>query len=377
MPVIAVNLSQKTYTDIMALVTKGVYSGPEQFLEIAAFNQLALERGMTPEELVKGIYRPADVAERSHSDVSSDRSAEPRRHARRVAPRAAKSATKTVATGVKRRAPVELLDAEITDALSRFYRPAESSTLVPCDEVPTAGSSRIWGQVNRLFPLKAACRWIVNAAAMNEHWPDLHFVMEGLAPDAAVLGSSLERRDGDAGRKREEMLGTGLPRKGNLQSSDRYLTQFIARVTRSGAIYPGAISDYGLACVLQERVILTAAGMELALLENPILDGDAATVTLSADERTFLLHHISEYVSSEKYDFNVVLQTIAGGNSTPSRLMTSARSHFPAEWTDVVFRTHVYGVLARLSELGLIAKQWQGRMVEYQVANSALSIVAS
>ena len=53
MPVIAVNLSQKTYSDIMALVSAGAYSGPEQFLEIAAFNQLALERGLTPEELLK------------------------------------------------------------------------------------------------------------------------------------------------------------------------------------------------------------------------------------------------------------------------------------------------------------------------------------
>src|SRR5689334_13715258 len=61
MPVIAVNLSQKTYSDIMSLVGQGAYSGPEQFLEIAAFNQLALERGLTPEELLKGIQRPAAV----------------------------------------------------------------------------------------------------------------------------------------------------------------------------------------------------------------------------------------------------------------------------------------------------------------------------
>jgi hypothetical protein len=230
--------------------------------------------------------------------------------------------------------------------------------------------------VNRLFPLKAACRWIINAAVVNGQWPDLRFVIERLAPDAAVLGSSLEKRDGESASKRDEMLGTGLPRKGNLQSSDRYLSQFIARVTRSGNIYPGAISHYGLACISREKVILTGPGVELAVLENPILDADAATMTLSADERTFLLHHISEHVSSEKYDFNVVLQQIAGGNSTPSRLMTTARSHFPAEWTDVVFRTHVYGVLARLSELGLITKQWQGRMVQYQVATAGLSIVA-
>lgn len=375
MPVIAINLSQKTYTDIMALVAKGAYSGPEQFLEIAAFNQLALERGLTPEELVKGIYRPVDVSERSHPDLSGDRPAGAR--SRRSAPRAAETDDRAVATAIERSARVELLEEEIRAAVSRFSRPRDTSALSPSQAVPTAGHGRIWGQVNRLFPLKAACRWIINSAAANGQWPDLHFVMERLAPDAAVLGSWLERRDGDSGRKRDEMLGTGLPRKGNLQSCDRYLTQFIARVTRSNAVYPGAISDYGLACISREKVMLSAPGLELALFENPILDGDTATTTLSGDERAFLLRHISDQVSSEKNDFRVVLQAINSGSSRPAQLMTASRSQFPPEWTDVVFRTHVYGVLGRLSELGVITKQWQGRTVEYEVADSALSIVAA
>lgn len=373
MPVIAVSLSQKTYTDIMALVAKGAYSAPEQFLEIAAFNQLALERGLTPEELVKGIYRPVDVAENGQADLFVNRPAGPR--ARRAV-RIGEPENRTVTTAVERRLRIELLDNEITAALSRFSRPGDTSALLPGDAAPNAGSNRIWGQVNRLFPLKAACRWIINAA-VNGQWPDLHSVMERLAPDASVLGSLLEKRDTEAGRKRDEMLGTGLPRKGNLQSSDRYLTQFIARLTRSNMLYPGAISDYGLACVSREKVMLTASGVNLALLQNPILDGDNATSTLSEEERSFLLQHISDHVPSEKNDFRAVLEAIKDGSSTPTRLMNAARSHFPAEWTDVVFRTHVYGVLARLSELGMITKHWQGRMVDYQVADSAIPIMAA
>jgi len=374
MPVIAVSLSQKTYTEIMLLVGKGAYSGPEQFLEIAAFNQLALERGLRPEELLKGIHRPVGTTHATLGEPLSDRPAAPR--ARQVPLRPREASRPAASKVAELRVRVEPLSEEIKGALSRFSRPGDASALVPCDTVPNAGNCRIWGQVNRLFPLKAACRWIVNAAN-NGQWPDLHFVMEKLAPDAAVLGSVLEKRDAESPRKREEMLGTGLPRKGNLQSGDRYLSQFIARVTRSGTIYPGAISDYDLASISREKVILTGWGMELARLENPILDADAPTATLSADERNFLLHHISKRVSAEKQDFNVILQQIAGGNSTPSQLMTAARSHFPSEWTDVVFRTHVYGVLARLSELGVVKKHWQGRMVEYQVADSGLHIVAA
>jgi hypothetical protein len=376
MPVIAVNLSQKTYTDIMDLVGKGAYSGPEQFLEIAAFNQLALERGLTPQELLKGIFRPADTLERSQGNLLvSDRPHAER--PRRVTAHSADRKTRTIAPVLERRTLIEVLDEEIKAALSRFSRPAASPVLSPCDRVPTAGNSRIWGQVNRLFPLKAACRWIINAAAINDQWPDLDVVMQQLAADAAVIGSSLEKRDADGSRKRDEMLGTGLPRKGNLQSSDRYLTQFIARVTRSTAIYPGAISDYGLACVSREKVMLTASGVELGLLPNPILDTDAPTTTLSEEERRFLMHHISDHVLSEKNDFKAVLKAITEGSSRPAQLMTAVRSGFPLEWTDVVFRTHIYGVLARLSELGMIAKRWQGRTVEYQVADSGLSLVAA
>src|SRR3989442_791792 len=82
MPVIAVNLSQKTYTDIMTLVSAGAYSSPEQFLEIAAFNQLALERGLTPEELLKTIHRPASVAgtRESSSGTSSSKRRQPSEH---------------------------------------------------------------------------------------------------------------------------------------------------------------------------------------------------------------------------------------------------------------------------------------------------------
>src|SRR5262249_36347363 len=157
---------------------------------------------------------PVDVVER-HEIPTTHQPTQPRTK-RRGETRAAVAENKTAANAVEPRR-VELQDEEVKAALSHFSRPGDTSALSRCDGVPTAGRTRIWGQVNRLFPLKAACRWIVNAAATNGQWPELPLVMGRLALDAAVLGSMLERCDSDAGRKRDEMLGTGLPRKGNLQ----------------------------------------------------------------------------------------------------------------------------------------------------------------
>src|SRR6516225_5202840 len=64
MPLLAINLSDKLFLQVKELVEKGSYQSPESFLEIAAFNQLALERGATPAEIIdKGHrrYRQPDV----------------------------------------------------------------------------------------------------------------------------------------------------------------------------------------------------------------------------------------------------------------------------------------------------------------------------
>src|SRR5262245_2884455 len=57
MPLIAMNLSDKLFYQIKELVERGLYISPEAFLEIAAFNQLALERGAAPTEIIEKGHR--------------------------------------------------------------------------------------------------------------------------------------------------------------------------------------------------------------------------------------------------------------------------------------------------------------------------------
>ena len=57
MPLLAINLSDTLSDQIKVLVEKGLYKSFESFLKIAAFNQLAMERGATPAEIVERGHR--------------------------------------------------------------------------------------------------------------------------------------------------------------------------------------------------------------------------------------------------------------------------------------------------------------------------------
>jgi hypothetical protein len=380
MPVIAVNLSQKTYADIMLLVSAGAYSGPEQFLEIAAFNQLALERGLTPEELLKTINRPASARAGAFQSESSATIAKPNRDDVGAQPRKRSAPVVGKAVPFPRGNEASVAEEEVSRTILHFSLQACRNLKTELASQPTnTGNDRIWGQVNRLFPLKAACRWIAASANSEGHWPSMAHAIENLSPDAAVLGSALEKADSQNARKREEMMGIGLPRKGNIQSTDRFFSQFVGRSTRTGRVYPGVIGQYGFASVTTSCIQLTRWGFELACMENPILDAKLSTAkrTLSDEERAFILRQVWERVPAEKQDLAVVLHKVADGNTRPESLLKQTRSKFPSNWTDVAFRTHLYGIVARLGELGLVTKSWEGRSVEYKITDTAQRILAA
>jgi hypothetical protein len=140
----------------------------------------------------------------------------------------------------------------------------------------------------------------------------------------------LETWDAESERKRDELLATGLPRRGNSASRDRFLSQFLARTTRGGDIYPGAICLYQLARFDGTALVLTEQGLAFSDLENPILDKrDAKTATtMAAAESEFLAKQIVEWVPAERDDMRVVLRGIESGKTTPSELTTAVRPEF-------------------------------------------------
>lgn len=358
MPVVLANLRSSTFAEIQRLVEMGHYASPAEFLELAAVNQLQLEcdRG-TPAKLP-----PSE-------------SALPVRGHRRAAPPRRPSA------GNDRRRMGEIDEAEVLQALGRLILrpeidpPAELAFAQP----PAVGTDvRIWGQVNRLLPIKFAARWVAARAVADKQWSSIDDILQQAAVDAAILGSALEQADAAADRNRDELLATGLPLAGNSASADRFLSQYIARVTRT-AVHPGAIVQYGFASLHRRRVVLTNAGFEFAMIRNPVIDGDLAqtTRTLNGEEREFFIERAVPFLHTELTDYSLVLSFVADGHDTPNDLLDLLGKNLPAGWSDAQVRTHVTGVVARMVDLGLLRRQWQGRHVQYEITELACLISKS
>ena len=83
MPVIAVNLSANVFGRVLRLVEGGLYASTEQFLDVAACNQLALESGVTPTELIEKDHRkPFPVEDAPLARVSKEPRSATARHTR-------------------------------------------------------------------------------------------------------------------------------------------------------------------------------------------------------------------------------------------------------------------------------------------------------
>src|SRR6266508_5412691 len=68
MPLLAINLSDKTFAVIKKLIEQGKYQSLESFIEVAALNQIALERGASPSEVIaRGHRKPASISSRNRA----------------------------------------------------------------------------------------------------------------------------------------------------------------------------------------------------------------------------------------------------------------------------------------------------------------------
>lgn len=367
MPLLAINLSDRLFLDIKDHVEKGKYQSPESFLEIAAFNQLALERGASPAELIEKGHRKIRSDDNSHAGNSAAKT-----ETEKVP---AKSGSRRQSSPLAKKAAVDddtLLPEEIEAATKRLALiVASNGRPSPKPVKPHSKSeNRVWGQVNRLFSLKLACRWLSTAAASEAKWPRYAAISDRLADDAATIGTILEQADTEANRKRDDVLATGLPRRGNSASRDRFLSQFLARITRAGDIFPGAIWQYELAVFEDSVICLTDRGQAFADLKNPLLDGDLkASFALAEEESAFLAEQILKYIAVERDDMRVILNAVAEGKVTPGDLFAAVRDKFPKDWSEVMTRTHVSGLIARLGDLRFMKRKWQGRNVNYELGD--------
>lgn len=245
----------------------------------------------------------------------------------------------------------------------------------------------LFGQYNKLLPIKANCRALLRIAAESPDGPSLEQVASQIAEAGAQLGDYLANHDRRYQIQRDDALATAFPRSGPEadKSRARYANQFVGGVNSQGDL-SGMLWEYRMAALALgagARLMPTEPAVQFSRLTNPVLDScqtDPAQ-KFSPEETAFLLDHIREHVPVEAYAFRTLIRAIAEGAVTPDKLDEALRVHVPAETNRSLSPSFLTsqrsGALSRMADLGLIARERKGVRVSYIVTEQGQRLIES
>ena len=241
----------------------------------------------------------------------------------------------------------------------------------------------MWGQINKLLPIKFALRILANTLAVDQEWTDLSGLYEKTSKLARQFGQRLSQEDIRLERARGERLSSAFPiGKSTEKSSKRFCTQFIGYIRKDGLL--GGGPPY-LRFIKLKRdrngdfAGITRAGLDFANLENPVFDQDASKSNqpFSDAEVRCYLSHIVQHVPGEHFAFKSILQLIDKGVKKRVRINRELKKIVDKSWIDQVINTQRAGAMSRLFELGLISKEKNGVSVIYSITNSGKSFLSA
>jgi hypothetical protein len=244
----------------------------------------------------------------------------------------------------------------------------------------------IFGQHNKLLPVKATCRALANLLlrdfASYEGVP-LSKAASEIAGEAVMLGDFLRQADRESRSDRDETLAFAFPRSDSTngdKSRLRFAGQFVASLNNHGVLtgLPAELKLVNRDDSRIPRLLLTEAGWQLARLANPILDGSTnrSTKKFSDEEADFLIRHILTHVPAEDFAFRTVLNAINHGANTPDKLDDELEQFVPKRqakpFTRAFVTTQRAGVVSRLSDLCLVRRIRDGIKVSYAATPKSL-----
>lgn len=339
MVVIAVDLEPKLYGQVRNAVVSGSYESIQQFLEVAAWNQLALEETTQPAPRVgrarKGGSEPG--LSFAHEALSL------MRH-------------RGVADGMWR------------DTVSRVD-PSRLGHLVE-PRVADDPSDVLWGQTNRLLPMSTGVRVLAHMVAEGDGPVARRDWYETATTTARRIRVRLQEWDKQAGRKRGELWATAFP-EDDESSGHRYMSQFLGVPARDGsgrggAAFLGFVAFDGPDDLSPVR--MTTSGAKWASFLNPIFDTENPTKTFSVEETSFFLEHLRRYRPGEYQLLAAVASLVAEGHSR-TEIDAQLKELYPP-WSKYI-GTMRAGAIGRLSDLGLLGRTRRGLQVDYHLTELA------
>jgi hypothetical protein len=243
----------------------------------------------------------------------------------------------------------------------------------------------IFGQHNKLLPVKATCRALGNLlrreGLVNEGIP-LQRAASEIAAAAVVLGDRLQELDRTSHLHRDDSLAFAFPFSDSPngdKSRLRYANQFVANLNKKGLLggLPAELKLVSYDGSRQPRLLLTEPGWQFATMENPVLDATDTKFTqrFCKGEQKFLLGHIHANVPVEAFAFKTVMEGITQGANTPDKLDDALEELLPKRkekpYTRAFLTTQRAGVVSRMVDLGVITRKRDGINVIYEIAQDS------
>lgn len=319
---------------IRNLITEGRYSGFEDFIIAALHNQVNLEEIEEYGELSALLQKRLGLLE--------SRPSQP---------------------------PISPITENLTIIHPSGYHDV-TTTDMPSPDILHDGP--LWGQYNRIFPVKLALRALANSLKGKGPYIPLDQFQETAASLARRVGFELRDVDKAKSRSRGEKLSTGLPVGENaFKSKARFKNQFIGYIDRTGYLVgsPAKLRFVSLVNDAEAKIGVTKSGLDFAKLRNPVIDEDRTSDSaLSDEEIQFYIHHVFTHVSGEAKGMLLVLRSIEKGYNRPDKI-TEVVSNLNESWTKAQAATFRSGLISRMYELGLISRKRLGvREVAYELA---------
>jgi len=355
--IVVFKLTPDVYRRIKEFIEKGTYDSVENFVEIALINQLQLE-----EQEISSIGRSKESAS---SQELEDVGVKPRQ--------------------VKQQIRVQ--------AYAQFLGFPKNASLQVVQSQPLTDETKnspLWGQINRLAPVKFVLRILANNITLSgDNRIDLKHFSADVAENATLTRIYIEKKD-KTQRVRGEELYVGFPKK-DPGSQQRFINFYVGKLPR-GKWTDGVLTGLSLARIDQTEegsvmIGLTEAGREFACLHSPLIDdfllgGKQVENPFSHKEVDFLLRHIKSLRSGEYEYLTSALGFIRNGANTPNSLNEKISNLLRdklsvVKVTDKVVNTMQVGATGRLVELRLVRIEKDGLRSKYSVTNDGKNLLNS
>lgn len=352
--IVAVELDPDSYRKIKEFVEKGTYESLENFVEIAVLNQILLERNGLPRLEANKVLR-ATPSEEARPKISQ----------------------------TKQQGGVQQ---------SIKYLACPKDTLLPIlPPLPMTEEIRsfpIWGQINRLAPVKMVLRMLANQILLlGNDRIDLKRFSADAAETITSTRTYIEKKD-KKDRIRGEALYVALAKK-DPGSQQRFINFYIGKLPR-GKWTDGILTGLGLARIEQAEdgavvIGITEAGRKLACLHSPLIDDfllqeKQIESPFSPAEVEFLLNHL-EINRPGEFEYLVsVLRFIKEGAVTPTALRQKVgkflqERHLAVNFTDKFVNTMQVGAIGTLVELRLLGIEKDAQKSKYMITSGGEALL--